>query len=139
MNKILSGLKKFIMIILCLAVLIGLYYLYMIKPFDEAWEEGKAIYSGKLQPNNDHTLRGRYRLDWGEPYSLAAEVKLDIRRSFVWRWGNRGSMMVTYTQEYYDTDGKLLKKISADDEWILEKIDGKWTIIDIKIPDIYPR
>ncbi len=108
----------------------------MIKPFDEVWEEGKAIYSGKLQPDDDHPLRGRYRIDWGEPYSLATEIKLDIKRSFVWRWGFHGGMMVNYTQEYYDSNENLLRKINGGEEWILEKLDGKWQVAAINVPNL---
>ena len=128
--------KKLSIIIMCIAVVIGVYYMLMIKPFDKVWEEGKAIYSGKLQPSANHPLRGRYRLAWGEPYRSATEVRLDIRRSLIWCFGNRGSMMVNYSQEYYDIDGKLLKKINGGEVWILEKIDGEWTIVDINVPNL---
>ena len=136
MTKTPSSIKKLVMIIVCIVTLIGVYYMLCIKPFDEVWEEGKAVYSGKSQPKNDHPLWSRYRLDWGEPYSLATEVKLDAKRSFVWRWGKHGRMMVNYTQEYYDINGNLLRKINGGDEWILEKKDGKWQIVDINVPNL---
>lgn len=131
-----SKIKKLAIILMCIAVAVVVYYMLMIKPFDKVWDEGKSIYAGKLQPNDDHPLRGRYRLDWGEPYSLVADVKLDIRRTFVWRWGRHGSMMINYAQEYYDKYGNLLTKDNGYEEWILEKVDGKWTVVDINVPNL---
>lgn len=137
MNKILLRLRKSIMIFLCIAVLIGVYYFVMIRPFDEFWEESKKILSGELQPDKSHPLWIDYRLDGGKPYSLATYVKLDIKRSFVWRLGNHGGMTVMYSQEYYDKDGNLLTKDQVGAErWTLEKIDGRWTITVRYLPNL---
>lgn len=139
MRKMLSILKKLILIILCFAVLVWLYYLTMIRPYDDFWEECEEILSGNLQPDVSHPLWVNYRLDGGKPYSLATEVKLDINRHFVWRLGNHGGMSVNFTQEYYDKDGNYLTRDQCFEEWTLEKIDGKWMITDVRIPDIYPK
>ena len=136
MSNHVLGIKKIATIILCIVVLIGVYYLLMIRPFDELWDESKAILSGKLQPDEDNLLRSRYNLNRGEPYSLATDIKLSIKRSFVWRWGNRGKMIVNFTQEYYDNSGNLLRKIQSGEKWILEKIGGKWKIVDIVVPNL---
>ena len=136
MKKISLGSNKLAIIILCIAVLIGVYHMVVIRPFDKFWKESKEIMGGQLQPEKSNPLWVYYRLDWGEPYSLANEVKLDIKRSFVWRWGSRGRMMVNYTQEYYDANGNLLRRINGGAEWILEKTDGEWQVVDINVPNL---
>ena len=136
MTQIPLKFRKSIIIFSCIAVLIGLYYIFMMRPFHEVWKESKAIMSGKLEPDEDHLLWGKYRLNRGEPYSLAAEVKLKIWRTYAWRWGNRGRMVVNYTQQYYDTEGKLLRENNGGEVWTLEKTDGKWKIVDVYVPNL---
>lgn len=137
MGRSLLCVRKTIVILLCVAVLIGVYFLTMIRPFDDFWAETKAILSGDLKPDANHPLWIDYRLNDGKPYSLAADVELDIKRYFVWCFGDRGGMTVMFSQKYYDKAGNFVTKDQVGPEiWTLEKINGSWMLTDRHLPNL---
>ena len=123
---------KLLLVVLCGAAIVGeLYYMFFAKPFVNVWNEGKAIMSGQLQPTEEHPLWFHYRSIENAFDEGATKVELEIRRSLMWHFGNKGRITVNYKQKIYDSSGNLMINCSSAEVWILAKVGQEWKITDV--------
>lgn len=121
--------KRFLIPLSVLAIII-IVYLSLWVPTTPVVKTVKDVYCGKISVDADSTLH-LYDMSKYFPEMVYADMR--ITRLLVIHNGRHGYMYVIYSREYMDAEKNIINaSCNVPSKWEIEKIDGKWTIIDIE-------